>query len=142
MQEHSEVALFLNEHLFDPLARAIGLALPAGHHALPDHIVMILLVALGLITFSWRARRAFSVENPTRTQHLLEVALEAIQGLMKEVIGGATNRFVPLIGALAVYILLCNLLGLVPGFLSPTSNLNVTASCAVCVFLYYNYQGI
>ena len=70
------------------------------------------------------------------------MALEAIQGLMKEVIGGATNRFVPLIGALAVYILASNLLGLIPGFLSPTSNLNVTASCAICVFLYYNYQGI
>jgi F-type H+-transporting ATPase subunit a len=48
----------------------------------------------------------------------------------------------PLIGTLAIYILLGNIIGLIPGFLSPTSNLNVTASCAICVFTYYNYQGI
>jgi len=142
MEEHSEVALFLNEHLFDPLARFLGFRVVEGHHALPDHIVMILLVALLLILFSRWASRSFSVEKPTPVQHLLEVVLEAIQGLMKEVIGRNTNRFIPLIGALAFYILFCNILGLIPGFISPTSNLNVTASCAICVFLYYNYQGI
>ena len=64
---------------------------------------MILVVALLLILFSWWARRSFSVEKPTRVQHLLEVVLEAIQGLMKEVIGRDTNRFVPLIGTLAFF---------------------------------------
>jgi F-type H+-transporting ATPase subunit a len=103
---------------------------------------MIILISLGLVGFAAWARRSFSVESPTRTQHLLEVIVEALQGLMREVIGGATNRFVPLIGTLAVYIFLSNVIGMIPGFLSPTSNLNVTASCAICVFLYYNYHGI
>jgi F-type H+-transporting ATPase subunit a len=142
MHEHSEVALFLNEHLFDPIARALGFHVAEGHHAIPDHIVMILLIALGLIGFALWVRGKLSVENPTRVQHLLEVVLEALQGLMKEVIGKENRRFVPLICTLAIYILLGNILGLIPGFLSPTSNLNVTASCAICVFLYYNYHGI
>jgi F-type H+-transporting ATPase subunit a len=142
MHEHSEVALFLNRHLFEPIARALGRHPAEGHPAVPDHIVMILLIALGLIGFAAWARRSFSVENPTRAQHLLEAVLEALQGLMREVIGGATNRFLPLIGTLAIYIFLSNVLGMIPGFLSPTSNLNVTVSCALCVFLYYNYQGI
>jgi F-type H+-transporting ATPase subunit a len=103
---------------------------------------MILLIALGLIGFAVWIRGKLSVENPTRVQHLLEVVLEALQGLMKEVIGKDTRKYVPLIGTLAIYILIGNIIGLFPGFLSPTSNLNVTASCAVCVFLYYNYQGI
>jgi F-type H+-transporting ATPase subunit a len=142
MHEHSEVALFLNQHLFDPIARVLGLSIAEGHHAVPDHIVMILLIALGLVLFSLWARRRFSVENPTKVQHTLEVVLDAIQGLMKEVIGKETRKFLPLIATLAIYILLGNIIGLVPGFLSPTSNLNVTASCAICVFIYYNYQGI
>jgi len=50
-------------------------------------------------------------------------------------------RFTPLIGTLAIYILVSNLLGLIPGFVSPTSNLNVTASCGISVFIYYNYHG-
>jgi len=142
MSEESGVASFLNEHLFDPIARALGMSLNPGHHALPDHIVMILLVALGLVVFAAWVRRSLNLENPTKIQHVLEVLLEAIQGLMKEVVPGRTRPFVKLVGTLAFYIFLCNVLGLLPGFISPTSNLNVTASCAICVFFYYNYQGI
>jgi len=142
MHEHSEVALFLNEHLFDPLARSLGMQLVGEKHALPDHIVMSLIVALFLIGVSIWARRGFSVESPSRIQHLLEVVLEALQGLMKEVIGRDTRHFLPIIGALAFYILFSNLIGMIPGFLSPTANLNITASCAICVFVYYNYHGL
>jgi len=142
MHEESGVANFLNEYLFDPLARLFGMNVASGHHALPDHLVMILIVAFALVVFSLWVRGQLSVENPTWIQHLLEVLMEAIQGLMKEVIPGNSRPFVKLIGTLAIYILLCNILGLIPGFMSPTSNLNVTASCGICVFLYYNYQGI
>ena len=78
MHEHSEVALLLNLYLFDPAARALGFSLAPGHHAVPDHIVMILLVSLGLIVFSAWVRRSFSVENPTKIQQLLEVVYEEI----------------------------------------------------------------
>ncbi len=142
MQESSEIAVFLNEHLFDPLARALGMNIRAGSHALPDHIVIALLIAFGLILFALWVRMHLSVENPTRMQHLLEVLTEAIRNLMKEVIGENSSRFFPLIGTLAIYIFLSNVIGMVPGFISPTSNLNVTASCAICVFIYYNYVGI
>jgi len=143
IQEPSEVAYWLNVYLFDRIARALGFTLNAQHpHALPDHIVMILLVALGLIIFSIWLRSRLSVDNPSNIQHLIEVAFEAIQGLMREVIGVKDiARFTPLIGTLAIYILVSNLLGLIPGFTSPTSNLNVTASCGISVFIYYNYQG-
>ncbi len=142
MHEQSPVAVFLNRFIFDPIARALGANLPPGEHAVPDHIVMILLVALGLIAFSLWLRGRLSVENPSRAQHLVEVIFEAIQGLMQAVIGKGWRPFLPLIVALAFYIFIGNVLGLVPGFLSPTSNLNVTASCAIPVFVYYNYHGI
>jgi F-type H+-transporting ATPase subunit a len=142
MHEQSPVANFINKYVFDPLARALGFHLAAGQHAVPGHIVIILLVSLGLVLFSLWLRRRLSVENPTRMQHLIEVVLEAMQGLMKEVIGPDSRQFFPLIGTLGLYILCGNLIGEVPGFLSPTANLNVTASCAICVFVYYNYHGI
>jgi len=142
MHESSLVADFLNQHLFDPAARALGFPPLAGHHALPDHIVMILLISLGLVLSALYVRSRLSVNNPTPIQHLVEVVFDAIRGLMKEVIGPGSERFTPIICTLAVYILVGNILGMVPGFISPTSNLNVTASCAVCVFIYYNYQGI
>ena len=142
MHEQSPVANFINQVLFDPLARTMGFEIAAGDHFVPAHIVMILLVSLGLISFSLWLRSRLSVEKPGRVQHLVEVVLEALQGLMKEVIGSNARRYLPIVGALAIYILCGNLLGLIPGFLSPTSNLNVTASCAVCVFVYYNYHGI
>ena len=141
MHEQSPVANFINQVLFDPLAKALGFETAAGQHFVPAHIVMILLVSLALISFSLWLRRGLSVEKPGRVQHLVEVVLEALQGLMKEVIGSNARRYLPILGGLGIYILCGNLLGLIPGFLSPTSNLNVTASCAICVFVYYNYQG-
>ncbi len=137
MHEHSVVGDFINKYLVAPLAHALGFELHV-----PDPIIMALLIALALIAFALWLRKRLSVEDPGKAQHLTEVVVEAIQGLLKEVVGKNTARYLPLIGTMGIYILLGNLLGLVPGFMSPTSNLNITASCAVCVFFYYNFHGI
>ncbi len=142
MHESSAVGSFLNHYIFNPAAQALGVHLGPGHNAVPDHIVMVLLIAIALVIFAWWVRRQLSVENPTKTQHLVEVVLEAVQGLMRDVIGRDHARYMPIIGTLAIYILIGNIIGMIPGFVSPTSNLNITASCAVCVFVYYNYHGI
>jgi F-type H+-transporting ATPase subunit a len=141
MHETSAVGSFLNSFLFDPIARALGRHLGPGHHAVPDHISLIMLIALALILFAWWLRGKLSVEDPGRVQHLVEVIFIAVHNLMREVIGNEYKRFTAIIGTLAIYILLANILGMVPGFMSPTSNLNVTAACGLCVFIYYNYQG-
>jgi len=141
MHETSAVGNFLNGYLFDPIANAMGFHPGHGHHAIPDHIVIVLLIAIVLVLFAWWMRGRLSVDNPGKAQHLIEVVFSAIQGLMREVIGREYKRFTPLIVTLAVYILIGNLLGMVPGFISPTSNLNITASMGLCVFIYYNYQG-
>jgi F-type H+-transporting ATPase subunit a len=142
MHEQSPVAVFINQNILDPLARALGFRLGAGQHAVPDHIVMILLISLGLIAFALWFRSQLSVDNPSRMQHLVEVLLEALQELARGVIGKDYRRFMPLLVAMPIYIFIGNIIGMIPGFISPTSNLNVTASCAIPVFVYYNYQGI
>jgi F-type H+-transporting ATPase subunit a len=142
MHEQSEIGTFLNEHFFDPLARSLGFHISGEHHAVPDHIVMALVVVFILLSIALVVRRKLSVDNPTPAQHIIEVIIEAIQGFMREVIGKNAKQFAPLIFTLAFYIFVGNILGQVPGFISPTANLNITASCAICVFVYYNYHGI
>ena len=141
MHEQSELGLLLNERVFDPIARAMGAHIAGGHHAVPDHIVMALLVAVGIIGFAIWLRGRLSVEQPGRMQHVIEVLVEGLQELMQQVIGKDPRPYMPLIFALGFYIFIGNLSGQVPGFISPTSNLNITVSCAICVFIYYNYQG-
>jgi F-type H+-transporting ATPase subunit a len=108
---------------------------------LPAHVVMIILVSLGLIVFSLIIRRKFSVDEPGKIQQSLELVSEGILGLSEDIIGYNPKRFLPLLGTLFLYILTGNLLGLFPGFMSPTSNINVTAACGLSVFIYYNYVG-
>ena len=54
----------------------------------------------------------------------------------------AAQRFTPFLMTLAFFILLCNLIGLIPGFESPTAVPIVPLGCAICAFIYYNVQGI
>jgi F-type H+-transporting ATPase subunit a len=68
--------------------------------------------------------------------------VEAISGLAEGVIGRHFERYVPLLAAFFVFILTANLIGLVPGFVSPTSNFNVTLALGVISFLAYNVYGM
>ena len=135
------ISTIFNRYIANPIAVYLGYD-PHGHDVLPPHVVMILLVCIGLVLFSIWLRLRLSVDNPGAIQQSLELLFEALLGFMSDIIGPGSRRLFPLIGALFLYILVGNLIGLVPGFMSPTSNLNVAAGCAVIVFFYYNYQGI
>ena len=139
--EHHEffISTVFNDYIAIPIAEALGYH--PHHEVVPAHLVMIILVCLGLIVLSLVLRKRFSVARPGGFQQVLELLSEGILGLSGDIIGSHTRRFFPLLGALFIYILAGNLLGLFPGFMSPTSNLNVTASCGIIVFIYYNYVG-
>src|SRR5690606_25505919 len=63
--------------------------------------------------------------------------------LAKDVMGPKNaKRYFPLIGASAIFIFVSNAIGLVPGMLPPTSNLNITAGSAILVYLAFNYYGL
>ena len=109
---------------------------------IPDHVLFALFVFLFCCVFFPLVRRSFSMEKPGKIQHLLEVAIEFLHEQLEENIGHGGKKYLPMIATIGTFILLMNLLGLIPGFMSPTSNINVTAGCAITVFLYYNYLGI
>ena len=72
----------------------------------------------------------------------MEIFLEFTQNLADEMIGHGARRYVPLIGTLGLFIVVCNVLGLIPTFVTPTASIQVPAACAVLVFVYYNFQGL
>src|SRR5262249_53869383 len=79
---------------------------------------------------------------PNRRQAAVEWVVEQLDGFTNGVIGPTSRRYLPLVGTLFIYILLMNLGGILPLWTSPTANLNVTASLALVVFLYVQYEGI
>jgi F-type H+-transporting ATPase subunit a len=79
---------------------------------------------------------------PRRLQAVLEMGLGFVYDLVESVAGPEGRRYFPLFVGLFLYIFVGNLMGLVPGLTAPTSNLNITASLAIVVFLSTHYFGI
>jgi F-type H+-transporting ATPase subunit a len=107
-----------------------------------DVVAMQLLVVLVLIIFFIIVRLRLSVEKPGKLQHTVEMVEEFISGQASQIIGHGYERHVPYFVALGYFILLANLLGLIPGFESPTANPTVPLGCAVVTFIYYHVFGV
>ena len=131
--------------LLGPLVRAAGERMGfhfTGHEVIPPYLVMVMLIVAGLTVLSIVVKSRLSVENPGRLQILMEDAVGAVVGILEEWIGPTGRNYLPLIGTLGIFILTCNYLGLVPGFMSPTTSINVTLGCALTVAVYYHLQGV
>jgi len=107
-----------------------------------DHVVMEILVALLLVALLFFLRARLSVERPGITQHIFEILREFVVGEADDQVGHDGRRHVTLFMALFLFILLGNLIGLVPGFISPTQAIYVPAGCALVAFVYYNIVGL
>ena len=94
-----------------------------------------------LALFSFLATRRLNI-LPGGFQNVMEVIIEGFDNLVTETMGPEGRKFFPLIATLGLYILTSNLLGLFPGFESPTSNLNTTVSMALVVFVMTHVVGI
>jgi len=106
-----------------------------------DAIVYTWLIMIGLVLLSIVAtKRLQSV--PTGTQNFMEVVVGGIENMLVETMGEHGKPFFPLIATLALFILVSNLIGLVPGFFPPTANINTTAACAVVVFVATHVVGV
>jgi len=125
-----------------PGLAALGAAPADSAHPIPNYIAMEILVFAVIVVGALLLRRRLSVETPGKFQQLMEVAVEFVKNLAGEIIGHGSSRFIPLLGTLGIFILLSNVLGLIPTLETPTGAIQVTLGCAVSAFLYYNYQGI
>ncbi|UCE41964.1 MAG: F0F1 ATP synthase subunit A [Candidatus Aminicenantes bacterium] len=143
--EHSLfIVELINKILSKPLSSVfslVGIEVKNPEHLIPDYVVMSVIAAgLLILFFSLSSRKPSLI--PSKIQSVLELIIQFFESLLNDLIGKEGKKYLPLVGTVGLFILVCNLMGLVPGFMSPTSKLNVTAGCAVTVFLYYHWQGI
>ena len=132
----------VQHYLGIPLSTLLG---NAGFKATPEqlfpsHVVMALIILFSLVLFLNIMKKKLTI-YPSFMQYILEAYINFINSLVSDIIGEKGKKYLPCIGTLGLFILLSNLLGLIPGLASPTSNINVTAGCALFIFLYYHWQG-
>jgi F-type H+-transporting ATPase subunit a len=99
-------------------------------------LIMLLLLVVSILT----TRSLQSI--PGGLQNFMEVIIGGIENMVKETMGEHGKPFFPLIATLAIFILVSNLIGLIPGFFPPTANINTTAACAIIVFVTTHLVGI
>lgn len=109
---------------------------------IPNYVAMQVLVVLVLIAYFVLVRTRLSVESPGGWQHATETLRDFLQEQSREIIGHHSEQFTPFLVSLFLFILLSNLLGLVPTLQSPTATPSVPLGCALLTFVYYNGQGI
>ncbi|MGH9559224.1 MAG: F0F1 ATP synthase subunit A [Bryobacteraceae bacterium] len=145
MQEHELwlTALF-NDHLAGLANWSLGLFhLTAGNPARPwaDWLTMEILVVAILVVGFALLRPFLSVDKPGGFQHIFEVFWDFFKVSTEE--GGIEHgaKYVPFFGTLFIFILIMNLIGLIPSLEAPTMDASVTLGLAVATFLYYNFWG-
>lgn len=143
--EHSLAIVELFNKVFGPPVAAllglVGVHVKDPKNCIADYVVMVLIVALFMILFFTLAGRKRAL-IPGKMQNVLEFIVEFFEGQMAEIIGPEAKKFLPVVGTVGLFILFSNMLGLIPGLMSPTSKLNVTVGCALTVFVYYHVQGM
>lgn len=108
---------------------------------LQTHVVMAVIVVIAVpILFSILAKKPSLI--PTPVQNIFEIYIQFIDNLIKENMGEKGRKYFTLIAAIGLFVFFGNILGMIPGFESPTANLNTTMALALMVFFIYNFEGI
>ncbi len=126
----------------DALLRALHVHVTEPAAPLSNAFAMELLVTLFLLVYFVVVRMSLSVEKPNAIQHTAELLHEFVSGQGESIIGHGFERFTGYLSVLLLFILIMNLLGLVPGLESPTSTPVVPLGLALVTFFYYHYEGI
>src|SRR6516225_123531 len=151
MEEHiSQLTHWIN-HLFAPaflqLLRWLHIPPKDIEQPISEYFVMSLVVlAIGTVVALY-LRSRLSVERPGGFQQVAELLLTnplgfGIKDLLEENAGHEGSRFIAFTGAISIFVLLSNLLTVIPAFTSPTGNAVVPLACALLTFIYFNWQGI
>jgi F-type H+-transporting ATPase subunit a len=112
-------------------------------------LIRALFVVALLVLASVAVRRRIAATNGgivpdegVTIRNAVEVILEGLTGLAKQTMGAEWKKWFPFVGAMFFFILIANLLGLIPGFGGITGDVNVAAAWAVISYALFNYVGI
>jgi F-type H+-transporting ATPase subunit a len=116
---------------------------------LQQHTFFALMGALFVLLFAWRGRAALArAQDPAipaadlGVRNIAELLIGLVVSQSDAIIGKQGRKFVPYFGTFFLFILFSNLIGLLPGFSPPTSNLNTTVALALISFIGYNVIGL
>lgn len=136
---------FLNAHFAAPvtgLLHSLHIRPAYAEAPITNAVAMELLVFMLLVAYFVVVRVSLSVEKPGGVQHLAEMTHEFVSDQGESIIGHGFESFTGYLTALFLFILVSNLIGLVPGLESPTANVVVPLGFALVTFIYYHFHGI
>lgn len=110
--------------------------------AIPWYTVMFVIACILSVVIIWILKGQLSEEEPGYGQQTLELGVLAVRGMIEDIIGPQGLQYFPVVITFAVLILVSNLMGLFPLFMSPTAAVSVTFALGLSSFLYYNWIGI
>ena len=105
-------------------------------HVFYTWCAMLILFGIGI------ALRSKMKLVPTGLQNVMETIIGGLEDFTVSTIGERGRKFFPLLGGIFLFVIVQNLLGLIPGCDAPTANINTDLAMALFVFLYYNYLGL
>jgi F-type H+-transporting ATPase subunit a len=111
-------------------------------NAIPWYTVMFFIACILSVVIIWILKGKLSESEPGHGQQTLELSVLAVRSLIQDIIGPHGLKYFPVVMTFAVLILVSNLMGLFPLFMSPTAATSVTFALGLSSFLYYNYIGI
>jgi len=113
-----------------------------GHNPYTQLIVHTVIAAILSVVVAKMATRKLSIV-PSGCQNVMEAVVSGILAIGKDVANEKVARkYLTLAGSLAIFIFMGNFIGIIPGFESPTGNVNLTLTLALMVFVYYHFEGI
>jgi len=151
MTEHLNWFTLLLNKWFGPavlsLLKALHITPEHPSHPIPNHVAMAILVALIASLFFLWLRPRISADRPGAAQQIAEFLLTnpmrvGIRDLLEDSIDHDPDRYVPMVGSIALFILFSNSISVFPTLDSPTGNPSVPLACAILTFLYYNWAGL
>lgn len=151
MEHHVTSFTYLLNRLFAKyvvaLLTAIGIHPHDPSNPISESVAMSIVVFLIAVAGVLWLKRRLSVDRPGAMQQAVELLITnpmgfGIRDLLDENVAHGGRRFVPMVGSVSIFILLANLLGVIPLFTSPTDDVTVPLAAAIVTFLYFNWQGI
>jgi F-type H+-transporting ATPase subunit a len=111
-------------------------------NAIPWYTIMFVVACLLSIALIWILKGRLSEDEPSNGQQTLEMGVLAVRDMIVDIIGPHGMKYFPAVMTFGVLILVSNLMGLFPLFVTPTSATSVTFALGISSFVYYNYIGI
>ncbi|MCC6278235.1 MAG: F0F1 ATP synthase subunit A [Oligoflexia bacterium] len=120
-----------------------------GINQLPVHVasaaactLIIAIISIVAWAVAGKPEEALIPDAKPSLRNFFEVVVEGLSGFVDSILGHGSEKYVPLIGSMFLFILVNNFFGLLPGFTPSTDNMNTAFAVGLFVFVFYNVMGV